>query len=84
VAEGSHEHRDIRSLKDLNERLLQEIEHFFISYIEMAGKQFKPLARRGPHRAEKLVKQAARDFRCEHERRVGQASGNGKQESPGG
>src|SRR5262245_4944086 len=41
VAEESHEHRDVRSLKDLSERLLQEIEHFFVSFNEMAGKQFK-------------------------------------------
>jgi inorganic pyrophosphatase len=79
VAEASHEYRDIRSLNDLNERLVQEIEHFFVSYNEMANKQFKPLGWHGPHRAEKLVKRAAKRFREEHERREERAAGNGKQ-----
>src|SRR5438874_1588812 len=84
VAEDSQEHRDIRSLKDLNERLVQEIEHFFVSYNEMADKQFKPRARHGPHHAEKLVKQAAKRFREEHERGEGHAWSNGKQKASNG
>lgn len=84
VAEDSHEHRDIRSLKDLSDRLVQEIEHFFVSYNEMAGKRFKPLGRHGPSRAEKLVKQAARRFRQAYGRREGRTRGNGKQKASKG
>lgn len=68
VAEDSHEHHEIRSLKDVSERLVQEIEHFFVSYNEMAGQQFKALAQHGPHRADKLVKQAVKRFRDGRER----------------
>ncbi|HLJ93082.1 MAG TPA: inorganic diphosphatase [Gemmataceae bacterium] len=62
LAEHGHEYRDIHSLKDLDLKLVQEIEHFFVSYNEMAGKQFKPLGRYGPHRAEKLVEKAVKRF----------------------
>lgn len=63
VAAASQEHRAIHTLKDLSAELVQAIEHFFISYNEMAGKQFQPLGRYGPQRADKLVQQAARRFR---------------------
>lgn len=56
VADKSHTHQDVKSLDDLNETLLDEIEHFFVSYNEIRGKQFKPLGRFGPDRAEALVR----------------------------
>ncbi len=37
-------------------RVAREIEHFFISYNELKGKEFVPLGRFGPKRALKLVK----------------------------
>lgn len=40
-----------------HDQLLDEVEHFFISYHEAKGKKFKPLGRFGPKRARKLVKQ---------------------------
>src|SRR5437764_9041604 len=40
IAEECQDHKDIRSIKDLNDHLLEEIEHFFISYQELGGKQF--------------------------------------------
>ena len=55
VAAKSHTHRDIKSLDDLNKTLLEEIEHFFVSYNEQRGKKFKSLAHRGPKRAGSLV-----------------------------
>src|SRR5947209_14417721 len=81
VAEDSHEHRDIRALKDLSARLVEEIEHFFVSYNEMAGKRFKPLDRHGPNQAEKLVKQGAKRFRKEREQAQGNGRRNGKQKA---
>ncbi len=79
VAENCHEHKGLHTLKDLSANLLREIEHFFISYNEMANKQFKPLARRGPRHADKLVKQAAARFREELGHDRNQPKGNGKQ-----
>src|SRR5215212_7933289 len=47
VAADSRDHQDIRTLTDLNEHLVDEIEHFFVSYNEIKGKQFRPLGRYG-------------------------------------
>ena len=43
VAADSHNHSDINSLHGLNEHLVEEIEHFFVSYNTIAGKKFKPI-----------------------------------------
>jgi len=56
VADDSHTHKDVKTLGDLNDTLLDEIDHFFVSYNEIRGKQFKSLGRFGPDRADKLVK----------------------------
>jgi inorganic pyrophosphatase len=60
VARESHLHRRIRSLRDLDSRLLDEIEQFFKSYNTMRGRKFKPLGRYGPGRAEVLVRKGLR------------------------
>jgi inorganic pyrophosphatase len=38
----STSYSEVRSLKDINKNILDEIEHFFISYNEQAGKKFEP------------------------------------------
>jgi inorganic pyrophosphatase len=63
VAADSHNHRDVRSLGQLNDNLLKEIEHFFVSYNAVKDKEFKPLGRVGPNRARKLVDEAAKRFK---------------------
>ena len=55
VASNSRVHKDIKSINDLNETLLGEIEHFFISYNQAKGKQFKPIGRFGAAKAKHLV-----------------------------
>ncbi len=60
VASHSREHSEIQSLKHLPDPLVDQIEHFFVSYNQERGKQFKPLGRFGPKRAEKLVEQGQR------------------------
>jgi inorganic pyrophosphatase len=60
VASKSRTNSDLRSLTDLNSKLLEEIEHFFVSYNEVKGKKFKPLGRYGPERARKLVQRSKR------------------------
>jgi inorganic pyrophosphatase len=60
IAEDCLNHKDVRSIKDLNDHVLEEIEHFFVSYHELGGKQFKPLARHGPNRAIKLVRKGVK------------------------
>jgi inorganic pyrophosphatase len=63
VAADSHLHKKVRALTDINETLMDEIEHFFISYNEIKGKKFKPLGRFGPIKAARLVEEAQRRFR---------------------
>ena len=60
VAANSRNHRDVKSINQLSDNLLDEIEHFFISYNEAKGKEFKPVGRYAAKRAQKLVQAALR------------------------
>ena len=55
VACNARTDSDLKTLSDMNPQLLDEIEHFFVSYNEAKGKKFKALGRYGPERARKLV-----------------------------
>jgi inorganic pyrophosphatase len=55
IAAESHQHSGVKTLGDLDRALLDEIEHFFISYNEARGKKFKPIARKGPVVARRLI-----------------------------
>jgi inorganic pyrophosphatase len=56
VPSNSHTHTHIRSLKDLNATLVEQMEHFFISYNEAKGKKFRVLGHFGAQKAAKLVR----------------------------
>src|SRR5207248_11586198 len=56
VAAESHTHSSLKSLGMLDLELIQEIEHFVISYNQIRGNMFKPIERKGPHVATRLVK----------------------------
>ena len=58
VAVHAKLHADLRSLKELNPRIIDEIEAFFRDYNAMDGKDFEPLKRGGPNTAENLIEQA--------------------------
>lgn len=60
VASKSATQTDVISLADLNETLIAQIEHFFVSYNEIKGKQFVPLNRSDAERAQKLVEDAVK------------------------
>jgi inorganic pyrophosphatase len=62
VAAESRLHKGVRTLKALGPALLDEIEHFFVSYNEFKGKRFEPLARSGPKRATELVEEGVKEF----------------------
>jgi inorganic pyrophosphatase len=55
VAESSHTHSNIKSIKDLNDSLLREIEKFFVNYHSNDGTEFKVLACKGPQSAARCV-----------------------------
>jgi inorganic pyrophosphatase len=60
TASHSREHADVESLKALSPHVIEEIEHFFVSYNQVRGKQFKPLGRHGAKRAKKLLEAGRR------------------------
>jgi inorganic pyrophosphatase len=55
VSTDSPRYRDVKEIGALEDVLLSEIEHFFVSYNEFRGKSFEPLGRFGSKRAVKLV-----------------------------
>ncbi len=68
VASESRAHRDVRAITDISEQLVTEIEHFFISYNVIKGKEFKPTGRFGAIKAKALVAEGIKLFRRKHSR----------------
>lgn len=56
VAANSRLHAHLHQLSEIPSKLLDELEHFFMSYNEARGKKFTPLRRYGPARAKALLK----------------------------
>ena len=63
VADRDPLYGEFRSFADLGARTLAQIEHFFVSYNQIAGKRFTPLTRAGVPRARALIRAAERRFR---------------------
>jgi inorganic pyrophosphatase len=59
VAEKSRVHAEVRGIADLGDALLEEIEHFFVSYNEIKGKLFRPTGRKGARAARTIVEEGA-------------------------
>jgi inorganic pyrophosphatase len=62
VAANSRTHDGVKTVHDLSPKLLDEIEHFFISYNEVKGKRFVPKSRKGPAVAQKLAERGRRAY----------------------
>ncbi|HET7442619.1 MAG TPA: inorganic diphosphatase [Terriglobales bacterium] len=58
VAAGSRDYSDFKTLSDLNDNMLEEIEQFFVNYNQERGKKFKVLGQKGPKQAWKLLKKS--------------------------
>ncbi len=71
VASKARNHREMQSLAQLSDNLVAEIEHFFVSYNESKGKEFKPLGRFGPERARRVVEAGIEMFRRARHTRAG-------------
>ena len=74
VAAESRLQRHVRALGSLSPDLLEEIEHFFISYNQIKGKEFKPLGRFGPQKALRLVEEGAKLYRQSKKKRTSSKS----------
>lgn len=55
VSSESHGYQSIQKTGDLDSKLLDELEHFFISYNEIKGKEFRPTGRFGPDSAHRII-----------------------------
>jgi inorganic pyrophosphatase len=62
VATATELFAEVRSFDDLPSSVMQQIEHFFISYNEQAGKKFEPTDRGNAKRAEALMRQGHQRF----------------------
>ncbi len=62
VAAKSLNHNDVKTLKDLNENIIEQIKHFFISYNQAKGKQFESIGQFGAEKAKKLVAQGVKEY----------------------
>src|SRR3954451_24089503 len=62
ISTECQDQRKVRTIKDLDDHEVEEIEHFFISYHQLEGKPFKPIGRRGPKHAERLIKEGMERF----------------------
>lgn len=54
----STSYSEVKSLKNINKNILDEIEHFFISYNEEAGKKFEPKGWADAKEALRLIEDA--------------------------
>jgi inorganic pyrophosphatase len=78
VAAKSRLHTRVRTLGSLGPALLEEIEHFFVSYNDIKGKVFNPLGRHGPARALALVEEGVKRFRQSKKKRAPSKSAKAK------
>jgi inorganic pyrophosphatase len=56
VAENSVTYKRVRDVEDLAPEMIEQIEHFFVSYNEMAGKKFKVLQLQGAKSAQRALR----------------------------
>jgi inorganic pyrophosphatase len=58
VSVVSTSYSEVQSLKDINKNILDQIEHFFVSYNKEAGKKFEPRGWANAKEAMLLIKEA--------------------------
>jgi inorganic pyrophosphatase len=58
VVETPYNPAEFHSLEEVSRQRLDEVEHFFVSYNQVEGRQFTPLARLGADRARELLEEA--------------------------
>jgi inorganic pyrophosphatase len=56
IQEDAHSWADIKTIEDLGKQFLKELEEFFVTYHELAGKKYRVLGVKGPDQARKMVK----------------------------
>ena len=62
VATVSQTYHNVQELAELNINIITHIEHFFMSYNELAGKKFTPTGRSSAAQATRLIEEGTRRF----------------------
>ena len=62
VALESPTYSEMKSLGDLGERLVADIENFFVNYQKLRGNEFKVLARSDARKAWRLIEKSGRKY----------------------
>lgn len=60
VAAKSLTHDHVKNLSNLNESVIEQIKHFFVSYNEAKGKEFEVLGEFGAEKAKKVVEEGVK------------------------
>ncbi|HZU42415.1 MAG TPA: inorganic diphosphatase [Terriglobales bacterium] len=58
VSLASREHTHLKTIDEVSGKVLEEIQQFFKNYNQQSGKQYKPVGRKGPKQAMKLVEKS--------------------------
>jgi len=58
IAASSREYREVSTLEDLPPSLVDEIQHFFVSYNQAKGKKFDVVGKFGPEKAREAIEDA--------------------------
>jgi inorganic pyrophosphatase len=76
IATHAHIHDEAKAFSDLDQKIVDEIEQFFVSYNKMEGHKFKPMGRYGPKRALKLLKEGINKSRKAKNKKRKRSSSN--------
>ena len=60
VADANHMYANVRRMKDLPKKWVDELEVFFVNYHNLEGKKYRLLGVKGEQTALQLIKQAQR------------------------
>ncbi len=60
VSAASHDYKAIQSVDQMSPSIMEEIEHFFVSYNQMLGRKFKPKQRTSAQRGLEIIRQSMR------------------------
>ena len=63
VSTRSRNHKEVKEIDQLSGNLMDELQHFFVSYNQAKGKLFKPLGQHGAERARKVVEEGVAPHR---------------------
>jgi inorganic pyrophosphatase len=62
VADESYEHKGVDHIEQIHNNLMREIEHFFVSYNQISGVEFKLNGTFGPDQARPIVERGIERF----------------------